>query len=69
MKEISLNKKYIDEFRNGELPIAPNEYIDALRELAVDIRKQHVTVKQLKMYDKIHQKLAEMGVGVEQAED
>ena len=59
----------IDDFKTGELPIAPDEYIDALRELAVDLRKQHTTVKQLKMYDKIHQKLAEMGVGIEKVDD
>jgi len=59
----------IDEFKAGELPIAPDEYIDALRELAVDMRKQHISVKQLKMYDKIHHKLAEMGVGMEQVDD
>ena len=28
----------IDEFRNGEMEIAPNEYIDVLRELAVDLK-------------------------------
>lgn len=58
----------INAFRSGELPIIPNEYIDALRELAVDIRKQQVSVKQLKMYTKINGKLAEIGVGVEEVE-
>jgi transposase len=59
----------INEFRAGELKITPNEYIDALRELAVDIRKQHTTVKKLQMHVKIDYKVAEMGVSVDQVED
>ncbi len=59
----------IDDFRNGELQIPLSEYMDALRELAVDIRKQHTTVKKLQMYVAIDKKLAEMGVGVDQVED
>jgi len=59
----------IDEFKCGKLQIAPNQYVDTLRELAVDLRKQHTTVKQLKMYVAIHQKLVEMGVGIEEVDD
>ena len=59
----------VEDFKAGKLPIAPNEYIDALRELAVDLRKQHTTVKSLKMYVAIDQKLAEMGVGIEEVDD
>ncbi|MFC1902959.1 helix-turn-helix domain-containing protein [Chloroflexota bacterium] len=59
----------IDDFRNGELQIAPNEYIDVLRELAVDIRKQHTTVKKLQMYAKIDHNVAEIGVGIDEVED
>ena len=59
----------IDDFKAGDLPIAPNEYIDVLRELAVDLRKQHTTVKQLKMYDKIDLKLTQMGVGIKEVDD
>jgi len=59
----------LDEFKGGQLLIAPDAYIDTLRELAVDMRKQHVIVKQLKMYEKIHQKLAEMGVGIDEVDD
>jgi myosin heavy subunit len=59
----------IDDFRSGDLPIVPNEYIDALRELAVDIKKQNTTVKKLKMYVAIDKKLVEMGVGTDQVDD
>jgi hypothetical protein len=55
----------ISEFKNGELQIAPNEYIDALRELAVD----HYTIKKLQMYVKIDLKVSEMGVDAYQVED
>jgi len=56
----------VDAVRNGELPIAPSEYIDTLREIAVDLRKQHTNVKKVKMYLAIHEKLVEMGIGVEE---
>jgi Fe2+ transport system protein FeoA len=59
----------IDDFRNGELQIPLSEYMDALRELAVDIRKQHTTIKKLQMYVAIDKKLVEMGVGPEKVED
>ncbi len=59
----------IEDFKAGELQIAPNEYLDALRELALDIRKQHINVKQLKMYSTIHQKLIKMGVSVDEVDD
>ena len=50
----------IDAFRDGQLQIVPNGYIDALRELAVDIRKQHTSVKKLQMCVKINQKVVEI---------
>ncbi len=59
----------IDDFKDGELPITLDEYIDALRALAVEMRKQHTNVKQLKVYHKLYKKLAEMGVGMEQMDD
>ncbi len=59
----------IEAFRSGELQIAPNEYIDALRELVVDIRKQHTSVKKLQMYSKIDHKVVEMGVEIDEVDD
>jgi hypothetical protein len=59
----------IEAFRNGELQIAPNQYLDTIRELVVDMRKQHTNVKKLQVYVAIDKKLGEMGVGVDKVED
>ncbi len=59
----------IDEFRDGDLPIPPGMtgYIDELRRLVVDLKKQSANVTQLKGYLKLHTKLKEMGVDSEKA--
>jgi hypothetical protein len=62
--------KIIDDFRKGRLPMPPGmtEYIDALRQVAVDLRKNNTSVIQAKSYLRIHTKLHEMGVDIEQTE-
>ncbi|MFC2000959.1 hypothetical protein ACFLUZ_00445 [Chloroflexota bacterium] len=59
----------IADFRNGDLPIPPgmNEYIDELRRLVVDLRKQSTNVTQLETYLKLHTKLKEMGIDSDKA--
>ncbi len=56
----------INEFREGYLPAPPGlvEYIDALRKLAVDMKKHDTSISQLKGYDKPHAKIEEIGVGI-----
>ena len=57
----------IADFRNADLPIPPSmkEYIDELRRLVVDLRKQGTNVTQLETYLKLHTKLKEMGIDSE----
>ncbi|TET43430.1 MAG: hypothetical protein E3J66_01955, partial [Dehalococcoidia bacterium] len=59
----------VADFRNGDLPISPgmNEYIDELRRLVVDLRKQSTNVTQLETYLKLHTKLKEMGIDSDKA--
>jgi len=54
----------IADFRDGKIPIPPGmkEYIDELRRLVVDLKKQSTNVTQLETYLKLHTKLKEMGV-------
>ena len=60
----------INDFREGKIPLPPDmaEYIDELRHLVVDLKKSQTSISQLKGYIKIHDKLQEMGVDVEQVE-
>lgn len=60
----------VDEFRNGNLPLPPGmtEYVDELRHIAVDLKKQHTTIVQVKSCLKLHAKLQDMGVDSEQGE-
>jgi len=53
----------VEQFRNGNLhiPSGMTWYVDELRRLAVDIRKQGTNVNQLKVYSKLHEKLMEIG--------
>ena len=59
----------VDQFRDGTLAPPPGmaEYIDSLRHLAVDLKKNNTTVTQVKTHLKIRLKLQQMGVGAEQA--
>jgi len=58
----------ISDFREGNLSLPPGitAYIDTLRQVAVDLRKNSTSVTRLKSYLKIHAKLREMGVDSEQ---
>ena len=60
----------IDDFRNGLLPLpfGMSEYVDELRHLVVDFKKQQTTVAAVKPCLKIHTRMKEMGVGDEQVE-
>jgi transposase len=59
----------VNEFREGLISLPPgvSEYVDELRKLVVDMKKHDTTVSQLKGYVKLHEKLKEMGVGIEYA--
>ena len=54
----------VDDFRSGVIPVPPGmgEYVDALRQLVVDLKKHHTTVTQVLPYVKLHAKMKEMGV-------
>ncbi len=60
----------IDDFRNGLLPLPFGmvEYVDELRHLVVDLKKQQTTIAAVKPCLKIHTRMKEMGVGDEQVE-
>lgn len=62
--------KIIDDFREGRLPMprGMTEYIDALRQVAVALRKNNTSITKAKSYLRIHTKLHEMGVDIEQTE-
>ena len=61
----------VDDFRQGRIPLPLNitEYVNALRQLAVDMRKSNTGVAQLLSCLRIHSKLRKMGVGIEDTED
>ena len=44
------------------------EYVDELRQVAVDLKKHSTSIAQLKSYLKLHVKLQEMGVGPDSTE-
>ncbi len=60
----------INEFREGDLPLPPDmtEYVDTLRQLAVDLRKNNTSVAQVQSCIKIDTRLGGMGVTNEEAE-
>lgn len=60
----------INEFRKGYLRVPPDmtEYVDALRQVAVDVRKGNTSIAQVRSCLKLDAKLREMGVASEQAE-
>jgi len=61
----------IDNFREGKLSLPPDmtEYVDQLRRLVVDLKKNHTSIGQLRSFHRIYEKLQELGVGNEQVED
>ncbi len=60
----------VNDFREGRLsmPSDMTEYVDKLRRIAVDLRKQQTTVSQVKSYARIHRKMQEIGVEDENVE-
>ncbi len=60
----------VDDFREGNIPIPPvmAEYVDSLRSLVVDLRKNSTNVSAVKSYLVIHSKLNKMGVTADQME-
>jgi hypothetical protein len=56
----------VGEFRAGKLaiPTTLGQYMDELRRVAVDMKKHNTGVQQLEMYVSLHNKLGEMGVGI-----
>ena len=60
----------ISEFREGYLQVPPDttEYVDALRQMAVDLRKNNTSIAQVQSCFKLDLKLREMGVSSEKAE-
>lgn len=60
----------ISEFREGYLQVPPDmtEYADALRQVAVDLRKNNTSIAQVQSCFKLDLKLREMGVSSEKAE-
>jgi hypothetical protein len=55
--------KVVEDFRDGKLPFPSGmtEYVDTLRRLAVDLRKNDTSVDQIKGYIEVHIKLRQMG--------
>lgn len=60
----------INEFREGYLLVPPDmtEYVDALRQVAVDLRKNNTSITQVKSCLRLDAKLKEMGVSNEESE-
>ena len=60
----------ITEFREGHLQVPRDmtEYVDALRQIAVDLRKTDMSIGQIRSYCRLDRKLREMGVSNENAE-
>jgi len=60
----------ITEFREGHLQVPRDmtEYVDALRQIAVDLRKTDMSIGQIRSYCRLDRKLSEMGVSNENAE-
>jgi hypothetical protein len=60
----------IDEFRDGKLLLPDNitDYVDELRHVAVDLKKQEVTVGPMKGFLRFHKRLKELEVDDEEIE-
>lgn len=60
----------ISDFREGklQLPDHMTAYVDELRRLVVDTKKNGISLTQLKSYNRIYSKLQEMGADCEEAE-
>ncbi|MBA7645279.1 hypothetical protein ES703_53034 [subsurface metagenome] len=60
----------IDEFRDGQILIPGDmaDYVNELRRITVDSRKYQVSLNQLRSYQKLHNKLHDMGADSEKVE-
>jgi len=60
----------ISDFREGilQLPDHMTAYVDSLRHLVVDMKKNGISLTQLKSYNRIYSKLQEMSADCEEAE-
>jgi len=60
----------ISDFREGilQLPDHMTAYVDSLRHLVVDMKKNGISLTQLKSYNRIYSKLQEMGASTEETE-
>jgi len=60
----------IDEFRDGQISLPDDmaDYVNELRRIAVDLRKHQVSLNQLRSYQKLHNKLNDMGADSEKVE-
>ncbi len=60
----------IDDFRENKIPLPPDltEYVDELRRLAVDLKKNRYTVAKMKTYVVLHTTLEDMGVSSDDVE-
>ena len=60
----------VNDFREGklQLPDHMTAYVDSLRHLVVDMKKNGISLTQLKSYNRIYSKLQEMGASTEETE-
>lgn len=60
----------IDELRDGQISIPDDmtDYVNELRRIAVDSRKHQVSLNQLRSYQRLHNKLNDMGADSEKVE-
>ncbi len=60
----------VSDFREGklQLPDHMTAYVDELRRLVVDMKKNGISLTQLKSYNRIYSKLQEMGTSSEEVE-
>jgi hypothetical protein len=61
----------VNEFREGHLQVPRDltEYVDVLRQIAVDLRKSNTSIARVQSCLKLDLKLSEMGVSSEKVED
>jgi predicted DNA-binding protein YlxM (UPF0122 family) len=60
----------IKEFRAGELSLPDDmtDYVNELRRIVVDLKKHQVSLNQLRSYQRLHNKLQDMGVNNDNVE-
>lgn len=60
----------IEEFREGDLavPSDMNEYVNALRKIAVDLGKHNTSISHVMIYARLHAKLVDTGADIDKVE-